>query len=98
VRSWEGAQPGSQPKLTIGNIPYHGHHAEFMNGHWLGGQESVLHISMSLNPLLAGSSNFSRSLVFFGSFMKFVISRFCDRCSGTGCEPVTGWWEKLYCI
>ena len=24
-RSWEGAQPGTQPKLASGNIPYHGH-------------------------------------------------------------------------
>jgi len=31
-RSWEGAQPGSQPKLASGNIPYHGHHAQFIKG------------------------------------------------------------------
>jgi len=31
-RSWEGAQPGRQPKLTSGNIPYHGRHAPFVNG------------------------------------------------------------------
>jgi len=33
-RSWEGAQPGSKPKQANGNIPYHGHHAQFMNGGW----------------------------------------------------------------
>jgi len=37
-RSWEGAQPGSQPKLANGNVPYHGHHAQFTNGGWLGGR------------------------------------------------------------
>jgi len=37
-RSWEGAQPGSQPKLADGNIPYHGRHAQFMNGGWLKGR------------------------------------------------------------
>jgi len=29
-RSWEGAQPGSEPKLANGNIPYHRCHAQFM--------------------------------------------------------------------
>jgi len=38
-RSWEGAQPGSQPKLANGNIPYHGHHAQFINGSWLRGRK-----------------------------------------------------------
>ena len=31
-RSWEGAQPGSQPKLASGNTPYHRHCAQFING------------------------------------------------------------------
>jgi len=35
-RRWEGARPGSQPKLASGNIPYHGRHAQFINGGWLG--------------------------------------------------------------
>jgi len=37
-RNWEGAQPGSEPKLAKGNIPYHGCHAQFMNGDWPGGR------------------------------------------------------------
>jgi len=37
-RGWEGAEQGSQPKLASGNIPYHGCHAQFMNGCWLGGR------------------------------------------------------------
>jgi len=45
-----------------------------MNGGWLGGgQESALLCSVSLNPLLAESSNFSGSLVFFGSVTKCMI-------------------------
>jgi len=36
-RSWEGAQPGSQPKLANGHIPYHRRHAQFMNRSWPGG-------------------------------------------------------------
>jgi len=31
-RSWEGAQPGREPKLADGNIPYHSCHAHFING------------------------------------------------------------------
>ena len=37
-RSWEGAQPGSQPELANGNIPYHGCQAQFMDGGWQGGR------------------------------------------------------------
>jgi len=33
-RSWEGAEPGSEPKLANGNILYHRCHAQFMNGGW----------------------------------------------------------------
>jgi len=40
--SWEGAQPGSQPKLASGNIAYHGCHAQFMNGGVLGGCKTSL--------------------------------------------------------
>ena len=40
-QSWEGAEPGSQPKLARGNIPCHGHHAQFTSGGWLGGRNSV---------------------------------------------------------
>jgi len=58
-RSWEGAQPGSQPKLANGNTPYHGRHAQCINGGWLGD----VNFSMS--------SNFSVSL---GSSAKFASS------------------------
>jgi len=37
-RSWEGAQPGSQPKLASRNIPYHRCYAQYINGGWLGGR------------------------------------------------------------
>ena len=37
-RSWEGAQPGSQPKLASGNIPYHRHHIQFINVDWCKGR------------------------------------------------------------
>jgi len=40
-RSWEGAQPGRQPKLAHGNIPHHGCNTPFMNGGWLGGQKAL---------------------------------------------------------
>jgi len=40
-RSWEGAQPDSQPRLASGNIPYHGRHAQFMNGGWPGGRKRL---------------------------------------------------------
>jgi len=35
---WEGAQLGSWPKLATGNIPYHRHHAQFMNRGCPGGR------------------------------------------------------------
>jgi len=38
-RSWEGAQPDNQTRLADGNIPYHRHYAQFMNGGWPAGQE-----------------------------------------------------------
>jgi len=41
-RSWEGAQPGRQRKLANGNIPYHGRHAQFVNGALARGQESAV--------------------------------------------------------
>jgi len=37
-RSWEGAEPGSQPKLASGNIPYHGCHALVYKGELARGQ------------------------------------------------------------
>jgi len=38
-RSWDGAQPGSQPKLASGNIPYYRYHAQFINRSWRGWQD-----------------------------------------------------------
>ena len=66
-------------------------------------RSSPLLAAVSSNPLLSRSPFFSRSSVFFGNFVKFAISGFCDRFSGTGCELVIGWWEKcivhsLFCI
>jgi len=60
------------------------------------GQESALLFSMSSNPLLSVSSNFSRISVFFGSFAKFaksVGSGFCNHCTGTDCKSIE-WWEN----
>ena len=60
----------------------------------------------SSNPLLSRSLNFSGCLVFFMSFAKSTKTTslgFHDRCSGTDCESVFGWWEdcivySLFCI
>jgi len=38
-RSWEGAQPGRWAKLASGNIPYHGWHAQPVNGGLVRGQK-----------------------------------------------------------
>jgi len=64
------------------------------------GQKSFFLASVGSNPLLFGSSNFSRSLVCFTSLAKFTKSMgsgFCNRCSGTD------WREdcvvySLFCI
>jgi len=34
----QGAWPGRGPKLAKGNIPYHGHQAQFIKWGWLGGR------------------------------------------------------------
>jgi len=73
-RSWEGTEPGSQPKLARGNIPYHRHHAQFTNGGWPQGQEFFFLVSLSLNLLFHGSLKFYGSSVFFGCFVNFVKS------------------------
>jgi len=79
-RSWEGAQPGSWPRLADGNIPYHGHHAQFMNGGWSGRRKlSAFLFSMSSNPLLAGSLNvfWAANLSSSGEEYRIVCSLFC---------------------
>jgi len=38
-RRWEEAQPGSQPKVANRNVPYHGRHAQFINGDLLDGRK-----------------------------------------------------------
>jgi len=60
--SWEGAQPGSEPKLSHGNIPYHGRHAQLMLGGWLG-EEGIC---------FSHFHKFESSLVWeFGLFQEF---------------------------
>jgi len=92
-RSWEGAQPASQPKLASGNIPYHRRHAQFINEGWPDGRNALFFLFF-MNPFFARSLNFSGSLVLFGSATKFtksMSSRFRDCCLGTGCKSVTRW-------
>ena len=83
-----------QPKLANGNIPYHRCHAQFMNEDWPGAAIFFFLTSRSSNPLSSGSLNLLGSWIVFRSFMKFIISGFCDRCLGTICKLVNGWWEK----
>jgi len=33
-KGWEGAQPGSQPKLANGNFPHQRPYAQYINGVW----------------------------------------------------------------
>jgi len=49
---------------------------------------------MSLNPVLSESSNFGRSLVFWGNFLKLASFGFRNCCSGTGCKSVFGRQEN----
>jgi len=64
-------------RLANGNIPYHGHHARFMNGCYpgAGGKEcfflSFFLISIISNPFLSRSLNFSGSLNILGSSVFF---------------------------
>jgi len=79
---WEGAQPGSWTKLAKGNIPYHGHHAQFMHGGWPGGQEFSFFHEFDL----------FREFECFQEFRElWETCRFRDCCSGTGyatCQAV----------
>jgi len=69
-RSWEGAQPGSQPKLASGNIPYNGHHARFTNRSWLGGRNSLLE---KFNSPFSMSSNFFRKKMYCALFVWHIL-------------------------
>ena len=73
-RSWEGAQPGREPNLASGNIPCHGHHAQFMNRGWAG----------SRDPLFWELKLFCEFSHFGGSSAKSVSSMFRSHCLGTG--------------
>jgi len=64
-RSWEGAQPDSQPKLVSRNILSRSHYALFTNRGWLRGRDLSLLVSMSSNTLLAGVQTFSGAWSFF---------------------------------
>ena len=44
-RSWERAQPGSQPKMAGGNIPHRRCHAQFTDGGWPGGRNLLFPFS-----------------------------------------------------
>jgi len=74
----------ASPSWTMGIFHTIDSHAAYEWG-LARGPESALLISMSWNPLLAGRSNY------FVNLAKFTISRFCDRCLGTGCESVIRW-------
>jgi len=94
-RSWEGAQPGGEPKLAHGNIPYQGYHAHSMNG--LAREQEALAYSGFCevkSSLVQEFELFFRGSVFFGSFEKFAeftSLAFCSHFLGTGCELVIGW-------
>jgi len=49
-------------KLVNGNIPYHRHHAQVMNGVGRGGGLSAFWFSRVSNLLLAGNSNFFQAV------------------------------------
>jgi len=78
VQQLGGSTVRNTAKLANGNIPYHRHRAQFMNGDWTGAREffSFSLKSVSLNPLWCRSSNFSRNSVSFRNFTKFQNSRF----------------------
>ena len=66
-----GSTARQRARLASGNVPYHGHLALFVNGGWLGEQESffffpAFHFSMSSNPLLSGNSTFPGVHFFLG--------------------------------
>jgi len=74
-RSWEWAEPGSEPKLASGNLPYHGRHALFTNGGWPGGRKlSGFLVSVSSNPLFHEFELFWE-FIFLGRFAEFSNTR-----------------------
>jgi len=91
-RSWEGAQPGSSPKLDNRNVPYHRHRAQFMNGGWPG---ILLFLGV---PLFSRSSTlfFSISSNFFGRLMKSLSSTIAVW--GLAANRSLGSEKELYCV
>jgi len=55
-RSWEGAQPGRQPKPANGNLPHHRHHAQYINGGWWGAGTSPMSAMSSLSSVSSVNS------------------------------------------
>ena len=78
-KSWEGAQPGSQPKLVNGNTLYHRCHAQFINGGYLGGRDPLFFWEFELFLEFGGfcSMSLATSVKFASSAksVKFVSSR-----------------------
>ena len=74
-RSWEGAQPGSQPKLAMEIF------------HTMDGMFSLrMGVGQGAGTLSPGFDLFCEFEFFFCEFGEFCeIRKFCDRCSGTGC-------------
>jgi len=52
-KSWEGAQPDSEPKLANGNTPYHRCYIQYVNAGWPGGRNFSM---SSVNSVKSASS------------------------------------------
>ena len=65
-------------RLSNGDIPHHKQHAQFMNGGWSGGQESICS-----SHFREFKSSLVQEFELFQNFMKFVILGFCNHCLGT---------------
>ena len=94
VQQLGGSTARQIAKMASGNIPYHGHHAQFRNRGWPGGRK--------LWALLV----FQEFRGFFCiTFVKFSNSHLAsyDCCSGTDCRSVIWHWENwviysLFCV
>jgi len=79
-RSWEGAQPVSQPTLASGNIPCHGCHAQFMNG-GKPGSRNFSPFFLWVQILFWLEFKLFQEFGLFGELCKILAMYFC-RCIG----------------
>jgi len=72
VREPGGSGAGQPARAGRGHGPYHGRHAQFVNGGWLEGQESCLSRFQEFKSSLVWQFKLFQEFVFFQEFCKIL--------------------------